>query len=541
MSADTKTSAILRGITDRILAALREGRLPWRRPWRKLGMPVRSAGLPFNGANSLILSQAADDMGYRSPCWLTEHQGRLHGARIREGERGTRVLHPCFVPRSIAPDTDLLGMNVRAMRSDKFFNADQFDRLPPRFRPRADAGEGIAHEGGNRAADEFFRATGAGIERGADHPAYDRAEDIIRMPAIADFDDPAAYYTALAHEAIRWTGHESRMDREFSDPEYAMEGLVAELGAGFLLDRLSLPARADSVDAGHLAGWIAILERNERAIYAAATHAQRAADYLVIATGSASVEELAARRLDDRTWIVVYLDIVEVGSHPLVGAVGVDGRGRRRVLGLGLAGIGADRQERAARSLLGDLVARGLALDRRRLFVTGGSALLRRAVDDVFGGEAFVQACRVRCKRDVLAQLPWRESRNRAKRRMERAWRRGADGGPGAMARLADELQWAGGDVAARLLQECLDDLFTVDRFRLSPTLSRALTTTHVIARAGVGLPRQVCRVADWPDPQVALRWAAASFLATEPSYQKLSGHRNLQFLKDELAQMEMF
>ena len=545
MTRSTGPSAVLRQITDRILAALREGTLPWRRPWRRLGAPRRYAGLPFTGANSLILSLAADDCGYQSPYWLTRAQGRRHRAGVLDGERGTWVLRPIFVPRPVPPDSDRDDSGIPLMQSYEVFNAEQFDRLPPRFRPSVDADGRIGDEDRNRAADEFFRATGARVEHGGDRAVYNRASDMIRLPPFARFEDPTSYYATLAHEAIHWTGHRKRMRRHFGarfgDPRYAMEELVAELGAAYLLDRLSLPSRVDTAHASYIDGWIAALERDERAIYAAATHAQRAADYLVIATVSGSVEEVAARHLDDRPWIVVYLDIVEVGSHPLVVAIGVDGGGHKRVLGLRLAGNEPEERGRAARSLLGELMARCLYPDRRRLFVTDGSALLRRAVVDVFGAEVFVQACRVHRKREVLARLPGKKERDAAKVAFADAWERGADGGRGALKRLADGLEPGEGDDPATLLRQNMDDLFTVDRLRLHPRLSRGLTTTHVIDRARAGLPRQVCGVAKWPDPQVALQWAAASFLATERAQQRLAGHRHLQFLKDELAQMEMF
>ena len=132
-------------------------------------------------------------------------------------------------------------------------------------------------------------------------------------------------------EAIHWTGHASRVRRElgewFGDEERAGEKLVAELSAAYVTARLSLPHQCDDAHAPYVDSWIRLLERDERAIHIAATRAQRVADYLVVATGSERVEELATRPLDDRAWIVVYLDVVEIGRHPLGGR---SRRGRQR-------------------------------------------------------------------------------------------------------------------------------------------------------------------------------------------------------------------
>ena len=548
MSAQTATSDVLRSITDRIVAALKRGVRPWERPWRASGAPLRHVGLPFTGTNRLILSLAAGDNGYEGPYWLTKAQGGRYGASVNEGEEGTRVLRPIFVLRQTDsrtdPETGRAGPDIPLMQSYEVFNAEQFDRLPPRFRPEVDRADRIGFTDRIEAAERYFEATGARIEHGGGSATYNPAEDLIRMPRFEHFKAPERYYSTLAHEAIHWTGHESRMGRDmggrFGDPRYAFEELVAELGATFLMDRLSLPCRVEHDHAPYIESWIRVLEHDERAIHHAAARAQRAADYLTIATVRHRVAELAARPLNHRPYIVVYLDVVEIGRHPLVVAVGVDSNGAKRLLGMRLASAEPPARGAAVEHLLCDLVQRGLSLHRRRLFVTDGSPLLRDRVVKVFGWDTVVQACRRHLQREILGRLPSRKDRDQAGAAFTEAWKRGADDGQRHLAVLADGLERDGHDAAARHLRERLDDLFTVDRFRLHPRLGRGLTTTALIDRARSELPRQVCGVPRWSDPEVALRWAAASFLASERGFQKLAGHRHIQFLKDHLAQIEM-
>ena len=59
------------------------------------------------------------------------------------------------------------------------------------------------------------------------------------MPPFEAFRDAESYYATLAHECTHWTRHPTRLDRDFGrkrfgDEGYAMEELVAELGAAFL-------------------------------------------------------------------------------------------------------------------------------------------------------------------------------------------------------------------------------------------------------------------------------------------------------------------
>ncbi|BCH14967.1 hypothetical protein MesoLjLa_18180 [Mesorhizobium sp. L-2-11] len=59
-----------------------------------------------------------------------------------------------------------------------------------------------------------------------------------------------------------------------------MEELVAELGAAFVCADLALTPQPREEHARYIASWLKALKDDKRAIFAAAAHAQRAADYL---------------------------------------------------------------------------------------------------------------------------------------------------------------------------------------------------------------------------------------------------------------------
>ena len=106
------------------------------------------------------------------------------------------------------------------------------------------------------------------------------------MPVIEAFlGDAESYYATLAHETTHWTRHPSRLDRDFGrkrfgDEGYAMEEFVAELGAAFLSADLDLTPEVRDDHAAYIASWIKVLKNDKRAIFTAASHAQRAADFL---------------------------------------------------------------------------------------------------------------------------------------------------------------------------------------------------------------------------------------------------------------------
>ena len=105
------------------------------------------------------------------------------------------------------------------------------------------------------------------------------------MPPFEFFKDPESYYATLSHECTHWTRHPSRLARDFGrkkwgDEGYAMEELVAELGSAFLSADLGLTAEVREDHAAYIANWLTVLKNDKRAIFSAAAHAQRAAEFL---------------------------------------------------------------------------------------------------------------------------------------------------------------------------------------------------------------------------------------------------------------------
>ena len=59
-----------------------------------------------------------------------------------------------------------------------------------------------------------------------------------------------------------------------------MEELVAEIGAAFLCADLGITPETRDDHAAYIASWLKVLKDDKRAIFTAASHAQKVADYL---------------------------------------------------------------------------------------------------------------------------------------------------------------------------------------------------------------------------------------------------------------------
>ena len=557
------TDSLYKEITAAIIEALKGGVAPWVQPWWNVGRPLRHNGLPFVGLNSVILRTTADKRRFESPYWLTAAQGKRYRAKVREGQEATAVLRPVVAP---LPSWALHRPGVAASRTWKHrdgervtvrmqpygvLNAEQFDRLPPRFQPNVSREPLDLNERIERA-DLFFDGIGAKVRFGGDEAMYRPHDDVIQLPEHKRFTDAVSHYSTLAHELVHWTGHASRLKRDLSgrlgDTAYSWEELLAEFGAAFLMGVLDLPQAPRNNHAAYIDHWLERLERDNRALASAVNNAQTAADYLTIASAAGRVDQLAALCLDEPDYLALYFDRVNIRSQPILVAIALDARGYRRTVGVssGSPEQGANRKQAVA--LLSDLVARGLSPDRRRLFVTGGSADLLHAIRTVFGPHSIVQRCRSTVVRTVLSALKPRQegekadsstllTRERVQQGIREAFRHGEDGGTKRLIELAGRLQSQEDRAAATALRGSLPDLFSVDKLALPDTLRGVLSTTHLIARAQSWLPRQICSAPTWQDPTMTVQWAVASFLDTDKHSRRISGCHHLHQLRDKLQE----
>ena len=220
--------------------------------------------------------------GYSAPIWMTFRQALELNAHVRKGERGSTVVFASTITRSgtdkeTGEETEA---TVPFLKSYTVFNVEQIEGLPAHFHavaePRLDPVQRIDR------AEAFFAATRADIRHGGNMAYYNIDSDFVQMPPFEAFRDAESYYASLAH----WTRHQSRRDRDlgrkkWGDAGYAMEELVAELGSAFLCADLDLTPEIREDHAAYIANWLEVLKNDKRAIFSAAAHAQKAADYLV--------------------------------------------------------------------------------------------------------------------------------------------------------------------------------------------------------------------------------------------------------------------
>ncbi len=282
-------------VTDRILASLKSGVIPWEKPWTAptyTGGPFPRnfrTGREYRGINVMLLWSSP----YSSPFWLTFKQALDLKGNVRKGEKGTEIV---FYKQLLTRKTKEAKRDASTEKADRapfvltyhtVFNVEQCENLHiPAMEPAAPRSEIETDETCEAIVNAWESRPALHLTSENEHRAYYRPNtDAVHMPARSRFVDAPHYYSTLFHELIHSTGHESRLNRtfgdRFGDELYSKEELVAETGAAFLCSIAGIDnERTDRNTTAYIQNWISKLEEDNRLIVHAAANAQKAVDLI---------------------------------------------------------------------------------------------------------------------------------------------------------------------------------------------------------------------------------------------------------------------
>ena len=300
MPKDSKTKFDLyQTVTDKIVAMLDQGVVPWRKPFAGYGenkMPRNySSNRPYRGINVFILAFA----GYESPYWLTFKGAKAAGGQVRKGEKGTLVI---FWKRLIVDDKDNPGKKkaIPLLKYYTVFNVEQCEGIDPTRgageQPEEDR-EFDPIEEADAILDGYFGREGAPrFRHGGNTATYDILNDVVTVPDAERFDKPEEYYSAAYHEAAHSTGAKSRLARKEivgkrSTEGYANEELTAEMCAAMLCGVAGIAPATIENSAAYIDHWRRVISDDPKLVVTAGGRAQRAADLIL---GTEFDEEPAA-------------------------------------------------------------------------------------------------------------------------------------------------------------------------------------------------------------------------------------------------------
>jgi len=290
-------------ITQQILSQLEAGTVPWRQPWRTPGVPKNLlTQRPYRGMNVWLLITRP----YVSPYWLTYRQAQEIGGWVRKGEKGTTVMFWKFADEQTEAET---GAEVQArrhaplLRTYTVFNTDQCE-LPTSlterlaFTTQRDAEPLTCCERVIKQMPHPPRLVHEALKA-----FYAPSRDLVNLPPHILFATSEDYYATAFHELCHSTGHPSRLARPgitdlapFASHAYSKEELVAEMGAAYLCGHCGIAPQTLENAAAYIASWLAHLQNDKTLLWQAASHAQRAVDFILNSAPETSCDEETAAR-----------------------------------------------------------------------------------------------------------------------------------------------------------------------------------------------------------------------------------------------------
>ena len=270
-------------VTNLIVKRLESGVVPWQMPWKTGGAIPRNlvTKKPYRGFNFWYLLS----FGFERPYFLTFHQAKELGGAVKKGAKSHLVV---FWKLFDVQQKDGSMEQVPMLRYYRIFHVDDITGIPQNKIPS------------DKAHDHDFNpitACDEMVERWKDSPeikfgfhqaAYFPLRDEVHMPDPNTFFEDEKYYSTLFHELVHSTGHRKRLDRhskfpdhKFGSRDYSQEELIAEMGAAYLCGITGIENKTIDNSASYIHSWLSKLKSDNKFIIQAASHAQRAVDYIL--------------------------------------------------------------------------------------------------------------------------------------------------------------------------------------------------------------------------------------------------------------------
>ena len=274
-------------ITDRIVAELEQGVIPWQKPWSGAqGAISHTTGKRYSLLNQILL-------GCRSGEFVTFKEAQREGGHIKKGEKASMIVFWKFVETAKRDDVGNVVHgadgkpvmeNVPFLRYYNVFHIDQCEGIQPRFAEDPTPGDQLLPDtAAEQIVKDYVQHSGVKLTiHHSDRAFYSPSSDSVTVPELAQYASVSEYYSTLFHELTHSTGHASRLNRlskeaSFGSESYSKEELIAELGAAFLVNHTGLETSGSFRNsAGYIQSWLKQLKDDKRLIVSAAGKADKA-------------------------------------------------------------------------------------------------------------------------------------------------------------------------------------------------------------------------------------------------------------------------
>jgi len=280
------TSDIYSLVNDRIIEALEQGVIPWKRPWTGQLPTNYDSGKQYRGMNILTLGLAEMVSGYPSPYWMTFRQAQKHGGHIKRGEKATYIVFSDKKIREIEKDDGTKEQKIfYVIRTFPVFNWNQTEGVPKKDVSTSFDPDRNLVATCNRILSQMPNPP-TYRERGSS-AYYIPKQDLVNLPPIDTFKTTEGYVATKFHEYAHSTGHKARLNRPgimdvaaFGGEKYSFEELVAELTSAYLCAGNGIDNTLENSTA-YIQHWLEALRNDRTMLLKASGKATAAVEYIL--------------------------------------------------------------------------------------------------------------------------------------------------------------------------------------------------------------------------------------------------------------------
>lgn len=297
-NGNSKKVDVYQMVTDRVMAQLEQGIIPWQKPWKNIASGCEddlaisySSRKPYSFLNQMLLGRNGE--------WLTFNQIKEMKGSIKKGAKaGMVVFYKRITVKEKVQDAEGNETEKQAVIPMlKYFNVYHIDDctgIDTKIQPKpAEAEDEVTIEPIEAAEKVIngYLSREKSLKLHNDRPSsrafYSPMFDEVTVPMMKQYDVKDEYYSTLFHELVHSTMTPERMNRaegmgnHFASQKYSREELVAELGAAMLCAATGINndgAFKNSV--AYIQGWMKELKDDKKAIVWAASRSEKAARYI---------------------------------------------------------------------------------------------------------------------------------------------------------------------------------------------------------------------------------------------------------------------
>lgn len=269
-------------VTERIIALLESGIIPWEKPWiGESGAWSRATGKYYSLINQFLLDGGE---------YATIPQINAEGGHVNKGAKAKQVW--MFYYKRIEETNEETGeVEVKFLPRQKYervFNIAEDTDLEVKHDKSAETPTGVVALARLESIKNGYLLRSGGLEFNevvGNRAYYSPAMDAVVVPAKSQFNEVAEFYSTVFHELAHSTGHSSRLKRFadndtsacFGGEEYSREELCAELTACAVLANTGVETTSSfRNNTAYIQSWVRALKDDTKAIIRASAKAEAA-------------------------------------------------------------------------------------------------------------------------------------------------------------------------------------------------------------------------------------------------------------------------